>query len=134
MIDSNRDFKTIVISASTPIRRFARSARGRGLIYWAVREKRDGELDLKAVLTIAARFGLKSILVEGGASVATSFLEAGLVDKYVCVIAPNIIGRGTEAVGDLGIKSLKNALKLNRWRIEPVGKDFVITAYLEKKR
>ncbi|UCF97350.1 MAG: dihydrofolate reductase family protein [Spirochaetaceae bacterium] len=64
--------------------------------------------------------GFKTIFVEGGAAVVTSFLRAGLVHRMVVVTAPVIIGRGVEAIGELGISSIAKALRPRRsksWRL-----------------
>jgi riboflavin-specific deaminase-like protein len=55
----------------------------------------DGRLDLDDVLSkLHDRFGIKSLMVEGGAAVLTSFFNQGMVD-YVCItIAPKLLGAG----------------------------------------
>ncbi len=42
----------------------------------------------------------------------TSLLRARLVDRLAVCMAPKILGRGIEAVGDLGIRDLADALVL----------------------
>ena len=48
--------------------------------------------DLPALLTLLAARGISSVLVEGGASVARSFLDAGLVDRILLFEGPAEIG------------------------------------------
>jgi riboflavin biosynthesis pyrimidine reductase len=60
-------------------------------------------VDLPAALARLRAAGTLTLLVEGGARVITSMLDAGLVDRLVVGIAPTIIGAGTEAVGTLGM-------------------------------
>jgi diaminohydroxyphosphoribosylaminopyrimidine deaminase/5-amino-6-(5-phosphoribosylamino)uracil reductase len=50
------------------------------------------------VLAELARRGVLQVLVEGGATVARSFHEAGLVDRYVIYWAPSFFG-GDDALG-----------------------------------
>ena len=50
--------------------------------------------DLAILLTILANRGMSELLVEGGAHVAKSFLEAGLVDRILLFESPVIIGAG----------------------------------------
>ncbi len=51
--------------------------------------------NLPAVLTrLAEEKGLQSLLVEGGAKVAASFLEADLVDEVQWFVAPRVAGSG----------------------------------------
>ncbi|KXG86090.1 bifunctional diaminohydroxyphosphoribosylaminopyrimidine deaminase/5-amino-6-(5-phosphoribosylamino)uracil reductase RibD [Agrobacterium bohemicum] len=47
---------------------------------------------LATLLTILADRGMSELLVEGGAHVATSFLEAGLVDRILLFESPIIVG------------------------------------------
>jgi diaminohydroxyphosphoribosylaminopyrimidine deaminase / 5-amino-6-(5-phosphoribosylamino)uracil reductase len=50
--------------------------------------------DLVALLTTLAARGISSVLVEGGATVASSFLDAGLVDRILLFEGPGEIGDG----------------------------------------
>jgi diaminohydroxyphosphoribosylaminopyrimidine deaminase/5-amino-6-(5-phosphoribosylamino)uracil reductase len=50
--------------------------------------------DLADLLTQLASRGLSSLLVEGGASVARAFLEAGLVDRILLFEGETVIGEG----------------------------------------
>ncbi|WP_377296049.1 bifunctional diaminohydroxyphosphoribosylaminopyrimidine deaminase/5-amino-6-(5-phosphoribosylamino)uracil reductase RibD [Rhizobium sp. SGZ-381] len=50
--------------------------------------------DLASLLTALATRGLSSVLVEGGATVARAFLEAGLVDRILLLEGPVEIGEG----------------------------------------
>ncbi len=49
---------------------------------------------LQSLLTILADRGMSELLVEGGAHIAKSFLEAGLVDRILLFESPIIIGAG----------------------------------------
>jgi len=87
-----------------------------------------GQVDLMAALQLLAKEGITSILVEGGAKLATSLLNAGLVDRLLVVIGPKIIGKGIEAVGDLGIGDVNQALRLSIEKTRRVGDDLVVVA------
>jgi len=39
--------------------------------------------------------GIVSLLMEGGATLAGSFVEGGLVDRYVLYVAPKLLGGGS---------------------------------------
>lgn len=88
----------------------------------------QGRVDLRAALQMLATEGITSILVEGGATLATSFLRAGLVDRLVVVIGRKIIGKGIDAVGDLGITDLNRALSFSIEKTRRVGEDLVVVA------
>jgi diaminohydroxyphosphoribosylaminopyrimidine deaminase/5-amino-6-(5-phosphoribosylamino)uracil reductase len=51
------------------------------------------------------------VLLEGGPTLAASFLRAGLVDEIVAYVAPVLLGAGTPAVGDLGISTIAEAFR-----------------------
>jgi 2,5-diamino-6-(ribosylamino)-4(3H)-pyrimidinone 5'-phosphate reductase len=53
------------------------------------------EVDLPILLRALAAWGLRAVLVEGGAHVMASFLRAGLVDRMTVYVAPVLIGGAT---------------------------------------
>lgn len=73
---------------------------------------------------LAAR-GIRSLFIEGGGGLLTSFLASGLVDEAVIVIAPIIIGSGVEAIRDLGVGSLGEALRPRKQELSTRGVDVV---------
>ena len=58
---------------------------------------------------------VSTLLVEGGAQTAASFLRADLVDRLLLYRAPIIIGGGWPAIGDIGLPALDAAH--GRWRL-----------------
>jgi len=93
-------------------------------------ERTTGSLDLKALLAALGKRQVSSVLVEGGARVITSFVKEGLVDRMIVITAPKIAGRGIEAVGDLGIERMDEAIPLRFERIVRRGDDVIM--YLRK--
>jgi len=85
----------------------------------------QGRVSVAEVVEDLAQRGFRSIFVEGGAKVITSFLRAGLVHRMIVVTAPVIIGRGVEAIGELGITSLGKALRPRSSRVRRLGTDRV---------
>jgi riboflavin biosynthesis pyrimidine reductase len=84
-----------------------------------------GRVSVVKVVEDLAKQGFRSIFVEGGAAVITSFLRSGLVHRMVVVTAPVIVGRGVEAIGELGITELSQALRPRRTRVRRLGTDRV---------
>jgi diaminohydroxyphosphoribosylaminopyrimidine deaminase/5-amino-6-(5-phosphoribosylamino)uracil reductase len=82
---------------------------------------------LEEVLARLAEEGVQSLLLEGGPTLATAFVTAGLVDKLLLFVAPTIAGSGTRFLGDLPAP-----LRLSHLSAEPVGEDVLLTAYLRE--
>ncbi|GAA5119327.1 bifunctional diaminohydroxyphosphoribosylaminopyrimidine deaminase/5-amino-6-(5-phosphoribosylamino)uracil reductase RibD [Alloalcanivorax gelatiniphagus] len=53
------------------------------------------------------------VFLEGGPTLARSFLRAGLVDEVVAYVAPMLLGAGATAVADLGVATIAEALHLH---------------------
>jgi len=58
---------------------------------------RRGAIKLRDVLEAIYRFSIGSVLVEGGASVFSQFIDEGLVDELSIFVAPLILGSGVRA-------------------------------------
>ena len=87
--------------------------------------------DLGAVLKELGSRSIQSVLVEGGATVAGEFVDAGLVNKVTFFIAPKIVG-GTDApsaVGGKGVEMMSDALELENVTVTQRGKDIEVTGY-----
>ncbi|HEX6151245.1 bifunctional diaminohydroxyphosphoribosylaminopyrimidine deaminase/5-amino-6-(5-phosphoribosylamino)uracil reductase RibD [Nocardioides sp.] len=65
----------------------------------------------EVLATLYAR-DLRHVFLEGGPTVASAFLRAGLVDEVVAYVAPMLLGAGSAAVADLGIHAISDALHL----------------------
>jgi diaminohydroxyphosphoribosylaminopyrimidine deaminase/5-amino-6-(5-phosphoribosylamino)uracil reductase len=89
-------------------------------------------VNLFELLEALGRRRVASLLVEGGAGIITSLLAGGLVDRLVVAIAPKIIGRGVEAVGDLGINSLGDAITFSSVKVRKLGPDVIFDGRLPK--
>lgn len=86
--------------------------------------------DPKTVLRAVAEAEVHHLWLEGGPTVAAAFLSAGLVDEVVAYVAPVLLGRGRQAVTDLGITTIDAALRLRPTDITLIGDDVRITADL----
>jgi diaminohydroxyphosphoribosylaminopyrimidine deaminase/5-amino-6-(5-phosphoribosylamino)uracil reductase len=91
----------------------------------------SGRVDLGTLLSGLGSLGVRSVMVEGGAALITSFLCERLVDRLVVCVAPKILGRGIEAVGDLGIRDLTDSLTLADTSVTPYGVDLVLDSRVE---
>lgn len=89
-------------------------------------------LDLTVLLDELGRRGVTTLLVEGGATLLGSFFAANRVHKLLAWIAPVIIG-GSAAPGPvagLGAATMAQAVALSSPRLERLGNDLLVTAYL----
>lgn len=59
-----------------------------------------GRVSLRALLAGLGKLGVGHVLVEGGGTVAGSFISEGLADRFVCFVAPMLIG-GTRSRNSL---------------------------------
>jgi diaminohydroxyphosphoribosylaminopyrimidine deaminase/5-amino-6-(5-phosphoribosylamino)uracil reductase len=87
---------------------------------------KQGNIDLKKLLELLAKRNISSLLIEGGAQIITSVLINDLANRMVIIIAPKILGKGIEAVGDLKIHNLDLAKKLSIKKITRSGDDIII--------
>jgi diaminohydroxyphosphoribosylaminopyrimidine deaminase/5-amino-6-(5-phosphoribosylamino)uracil reductase len=86
--------------------------------------------NLCSVLDALGRREIQSVLVEGGASVAGSFIDARLVNKVTFFIAPKIVGGSAlSAVGGSGVERMIDALELQRVEVIQHGPDLEVTGY-----
>ena len=74
----------------------------------------DGRVDLGSLLDELGARGMATLLVEGGAGVITAMLRERRVSRLVVSIAPLVLGAGIEAIGDLDIMRLRDALSFRR--------------------
>jgi len=68
------------------------------------------------------------VWLEGGPTVAAAFLGAGLVDEVIAYLAPVLLGAGPTALGDLGIRTIDQALRLVPHEVTTIGPDIRIRA------
>ena len=124
IVQSASRFRSVVITApgSRPARR--RRLEEQQITVLETPRAEDG-IDLAAALRTLAELGVRSVLVEGGSAVITSFVRRRLVDRMIVVIAPLIIGDGTQAVGDLGFEQLEQAIRLKPQAPRQYGADLV---------
>jgi riboflavin-specific deaminase-like protein len=123
------DAATVVLTSerSDPDRRAA--LQQRGVTVEVVREAPAG-IDLADGLARLLRLGIRCLLVEGGSRVITSTLRERLADRVVVAVAPLLLGKGTEAVGDLGASLVADGLRLLNQTVHQLGPDLLIAGDL----
>jgi diaminohydroxyphosphoribosylaminopyrimidine deaminase/5-amino-6-(5-phosphoribosylamino)uracil reductase len=88
-------------------------------------ELRSGPL-ADELVALAAE-GVQSLLLEGGPTLATAFVAAGLVDKLLLFLAPVVAGAGPRLLGDL-----PQPVELLHVRSRQVGADVLVEGYLRE--
>ena len=73
------------------------------------------------------RLGNQHVWLEGGPTLAAEFMRAGLVDRVIAYVAPMLLGAGRSAVGDLGITTIADALRLRVLDVARLGDDVRLT-------
>jgi diaminohydroxyphosphoribosylaminopyrimidine deaminase / 5-amino-6-(5-phosphoribosylamino)uracil reductase len=103
----------------------------RGLIEKGVEILSLNPQDLGSLLTELGRRSIQSVLVEGGSTVAGSFIDAGLVNKVTFFIAPKIIGGNDapSAIAGAGVERMSEAVQLERVEVIQRGSDIEVTGY-----
>jgi len=85
-------------------------------------EVRSGTLEDE--LRALAGEGVQTLLLEGGPTIAASFVAAGLVDKVMLFVAPVVAGDGP-----LGLTA---PLELTGVRVERIGEDVLLEGYVHE--
>lgn len=96
---------------------------------------REGHVDPHALIQKLSQEQIDSVLIEGGAEIAWSFLNERLIDKILFVIAPKIIGGRTAPgpVGGSGVERVNDAIQLKEITISRFGNDILYEAYVDKE-
>jgi diaminohydroxyphosphoribosylaminopyrimidine deaminase/5-amino-6-(5-phosphoribosylamino)uracil reductase len=88
-------------------------------------ELRSGALEEE--LRALGAEGVQSLLLEGGPTLATAFLDADLVDKLLLFVSPAIAGEGARGIG-----ALPSPRTLSRLTARQVGGDVLLDAYVHE--
>lgn len=104
--------------------------RALGAVVLALPAGENGHVDLGALLEALAARGISSLMVEGGAKLITALLRLRLANRAVVCVAPRLMGAGTEAVGDLGVRLLAEMPALEDMHVMRFGDDFVFDGRL----
>jgi len=87
--------------------------------------KSNGRVDLFVAFQELYERGIESVLVEGGAQIATEIIRRRLADELVLFIAPKIIGSGIDAIGDLGVLDMEQAVRFSSSSVQLSDGDIV---------
>ena len=121
----------IAVSEDVPSRRIER-LRTKGISF-LVCPKKEGRIDLIALMDMLGKRSITSVLLEGGATLMGAMIREKLVDKFCIFKAPKILG-GSDgrpmALGQ-GPSKMDQSIPLKDIRIKRFGDDLLITGYPE---
>lgn len=103
-----------------------------GAEVWKLPAK-EHKVDLQVLMDKLTAEKIDSLLVEGGSTVAASFLKAGLlIDKVLFVIAPKIVGGqiARSPIGGEGIPNVSEAIQLRDVSVRMLGQDVIYEGYV----
>lgn len=84
--------------------------------------------DLPALLEDLRARGVQRVFVEGGPTLAASFLRAELADEVLVYVAPVLLGGGMPAVHDIGVTTIGEARRLEVTSVTTLGDDLLVVA------
>jgi diaminohydroxyphosphoribosylaminopyrimidine deaminase/5-amino-6-(5-phosphoribosylamino)uracil reductase len=88
-----------------------------------------GRPSVSRVLEELQRREVRSVLLEGGGTLAWSFLEARAIDRLAWFIGPKLLGgNGATPLGGLGVTTMDDAYPLHDLRSEFSGDDLLLSA------
>ncbi|OGC22348.1 riboflavin biosynthesis protein RibD [candidate division WOR-1 bacterium RIFOXYB2_FULL_42_35] len=128
---TNKETRTIIVVGPKAAKKKIEALKKNGVEMLKVKASK-GRINLPALMKKLAKMKITSVLVEGGGEVIASALQAKVVDKMHCIIAPKIFGGRTAktSVEGEGIKSPEQAWQLNNVKVERLGEDILVTGYL----
>ena len=77
---------------------------------------------------------MTNVLVEGGSALLGSFRDAGVIDEVHVFIAPRLLGGASARtpIGGHGVEKVAEALELDRWEFESIGRDLLVHGSRDK--
>lgn len=84
-----------------------------------------GSLAIGDILSKLAGMGVNSLLVEGGARIASDLLRENLVDQLSLFVTPSMVGMGISFTQHIETAHMEDKISLKDVRISHVGKDYL---------
>jgi len=97
-----------------------------------VSKDKDGLLNWPQILAELHRKQLQTVLIEGGATVASSALEADIVDKMYVFQSPKMLGPGKLFTRGVTPRPHGQAIELTRVEHRCLGPDFLTKGYVHR--
>jgi diaminohydroxyphosphoribosylaminopyrimidine deaminase/5-amino-6-(5-phosphoribosylamino)uracil reductase len=72
--------------------------------------------------------GIKHVMVEGGPTLASRFVQLDLVDEFLVYLAPKLLGGQKLSIGSIDVPSIDKAKQLEFFEIKQLGEDVLLVA------
>ena len=90
--------------------------------------------ELERELFSLAADGIQTLYVEGGPTLASAFIRAGLADRLTVYLAPTLLGGPRTALDHLGVETIDEQRRLTVTRLEQLGRDLLVEATTESEQ
>ncbi len=119
------NLRTVVCcSEESAKKRKARNLSLAGVNILPIELNSDGRICLKdTVKSLRENFEITSLMVEGGATIYSSFVKLGLADEIQMFIAPKIFGEGISSFNAISINNVSDSYSFNLKSIDQSGTD-----------
>lgn len=119
--------KTIVITTTSSSPEKVRRIEERGGKVITLEAENGGLIPFRALWQKLGEMQIASVLVEGGQQVFTQALLSGQTDRLMVFVAPKLLGKGLDALGDLGVSNVNAAFEVADVTIRRIGTTFLLT-------
>ncbi len=132
-VQTNNGQKTIIATTSMASSKKIDLLKKMGVTVLKTRKK-NSKVDINDLMIKLGKMEISNLMIEGGAEVNASALQAGTVDKVIFFIAPIIIGgaKATSSIMGSGIKFLKDAIPIKETRVKKLGPDLMVEGYINR--
>lgn len=95
--------------------------------------KKEGRVDLEALMNLLGKRSITSVLLEGGSTVMGAMIRERLIDKFHIFKAPKLLGGGdgVPMAGGSGVRSMEESIGLRDLEIRRFDEDVLFTGYPE---
>ena len=122
--------KNIIVTGDRSRRKKINALEALGARVWQVKLRR-GRIPWATIVKRLAEQGALSVMIEGGATTATWALQEKVVDRILFFYAPMILGGdGRVMIDRLGVKRVKQAIRIQDMQVRKFGADALVCGYL----
>ena len=128
ILKGNAALSTIIATTSLCDLEKIKRYESKGAEVLVIKKGRSNQVDLQNLLQELRKRNIRSVLVEGGSKIISSFLEKRLFDQLMVVIAPKILGRGMSYLDVSTPIRVNNLLSFSSFRYFRLDDDIILSA------